>query len=292
MRALNCFALSLAVLSLALSGCSKKDAHGEEHGGNEHGAAAEHGDNKGHGDSHAPAASHGDGHGEKISHWGYVGEEGPDHWANLGGENQVCATGQRQSPIDLSGTEKRQFTKVTFDYSPSLATIQNNGHTVVVTPSNSGGVVVDGVRYHLKQFHYHTPSEHAINGRRTVLETHFVHQNDKKEFLVIGVLSEVGVADPVLASIMTYMPTDAGKAMPMADIMVNPKDMMPAAKDFYVYAGSLTTPPCSESVTWVVFSTTLNVAPEQADTIAQIMGPNSRPLQPKNDRDFIHLSGT
>lgn len=253
---------------IALSSCSKPVTHEEQ------------------------AEAHGHGGKEATQHWGYTGEVGPDHWSQLGSENEVCAVGLRQSPINLSGAQKQQFSRISLDYKPSLATIQNNGHTIQVAPSNGGGITLDGVRYNLKQFHFHTPSEHALNGRQTVLETHFVHQNDKGEYLVVGVLSELGVADPVLASLWTYLPTDSGKPLPIADLLVNPKDLMPTTEDFYVYAGSLTTPPCTEGVTWLVFTSTLNVSTEQADSLAQLFGTNARPLQARNERDFIHLSGS
>jgi carbonic anhydrase len=117
-----------------------------------------------------------------------------------------------------------------------------------------------------------------------------VHANDKGELLVMGVLADLGVADPVLASLITYMPTDEGKPLPIADLLVNPKDLMPSSQDFIVYAGSLTTPPCSEGVTWMVYEQTLSLSTEQADVLAQLMGPNARPIQARQDRDILSLA--
>ncbi|WP_235074236.1 carbonic anhydrase [Asticcacaulis sp. AC466] len=262
-------ATSLMVLSLAA--CSKK--------ADEHAPEAAHG---------APAA-HGGG---AVQHWTYDGETGPQHWAEMGGDNTVCATGQRQSPIDISGPPRNLSSRLVMQYKSSLATIQNNGHTIVVTPSDGGGIVLDGVMYTLKQFHFHSPSEHAINGRSTALETHFVHQNAKGEYLIIAVLSDIGNADPVLGSLWTYLPTDPGKPIPLPDLLVNAQDHMPGTEDFYVYSGSLTTPPCTEAATWMVYSSPLTVSSEQADAFQRIIGPNARPLQPRHDRDILHLSGS
>jgi len=266
LTALACSALVL------LSACSKKEAHGD----------AAHGD---------PHAAVGKGAHEAVAHWTYEGEEGPEHWAAMGGDNAVCASGKRQSPIDIAGRTPQRASKIQLAYHSSTATIQNNGHTVVVAPSDGGGIIVDGTVYNLKQFHFHSPSEHAINGQRTALESHFVHQSEAGDYLVVGVMSDIGAADPMLASLWTYLPTDPGQALPLSDILINAQDLMPGTEDFYVYAGSLTTPPCSEGVTWMVFSSPLSVSAEQADAFSRLVGPNSRPLQPRHDRDFLHVSG-
>jgi carbonic anhydrase len=258
-------ALLISLMALSFAGCSAKKPHEAPH----------------------EATS-----GPPITHWTYDGNEGPTHWAQLGGPNTACATGHRQSPIDISGVTKPSTAKVVLDYRSSPATIQNNGHTIVVTPQNGGGVIVDGVHYTLKQFHFHSPSEHAISGRKTALETHFVHQDDKGNYLVISVMSDIGAADPMLGSLWTYLPFDAGQPVPLPDLLVNAQDLMPSTEDFYVYSGSLTTPPCTEAVTWMIYSSPLSVSAEQADAFERLIGPNARPLQPRNERDYIHLSGS
>jgi carbonic anhydrase len=280
------------IFSQGLLACSKKEAKADEHADPKAETHADAGhaaaDTKGHGDDHAKSDDHG---AKTNSHgWTYEGEMGPDHWGSLSKENVACGIGKRQSPIDIAPMPKKDFVKIKLDYTPSPATIQNNGHTVQIALANGGGVVVDGVRYHLKQFHFHTPSEHGLKGKRSILETHFVHANDKGELLVMGVLADLGVADPVLASLITYMPTDEGKPLPIADLLVNPKDLMPSSQDFIVYAGSLTTPPCSEGVTWMVYEQTLSLSTEQADVLAQLMGPNARPIQARQDRDILSLA--
>lgn len=272
--------LALCMMAGALNGCAKKDSHADTaHEEKGHETEAGHGE-KSHGDTHA-----------KAGHWGYSGEEGPENWGSLDKKNKACATGKRQSPIDLQTVSSGKFVKITLDYQASPATVQNNGHTIQFALTNAGGVVVDGVRYHLKQFHFHTPSEHALNGKRTVIENHFVHQSDKGDYLVLGVMSDIGVADPILASLWTYIPTDAGKPLPISDLLINPKDLMPNTNEFHVYAGSLTTPPCTEGVTWMVYNAQLTVSAEQADALAQIVGPNSRPLQPRQERDLMKIIG-
>jgi carbonic anhydrase len=225
-----------------------------------------------------------------LDQWGYLGDEGPENWGRLGGQNTICSTGKRQSPIDIAGGKRAQSSKLVLDYASSNATLQNNGHAMVVTPEKSGGVRVDGVFYKLLQFHFHAPSEHAIDGHRMAFETHFVHQNQNGDYLVIAVLSEIGAADPMLAPIFAYLPRDPGGPVILPDLLINPRDLMPATEAFYAYAGSLTTPPCKEGVTWIIFNTPLSVSAEQVETISRLIGPSARPLQQRQERDILSIN--
>ncbi|ESQ80477.1 carbonic anhydrase [Asticcacaulis sp. YBE204] len=279
----------IALTGLTACGGKPKTEHGADHGGGDAHAAAE-----GHGD--AADAGHGDtGHGgaqmAQIAHWSYEGDDGPSHWNQLGGDNTTCASGHRQSPINLSGMAGAKTVNMTLDYTSSAAKIQNLGHVVQVSPTDGGGVIMDNVRYKLIQFHFHTPSEHTIDGHRAAIEAHFVHKNDKGELLVIGVLSDVGVADPMLAPIWTYLPTDPGPAAVIPDVLINARDLMPATEEFYAYSGSLTTPPCSENVTWLVYASPLSISAEQVDAYQRLTGPNARPIQTAQGRDILHIIG-
>ncbi|WP_189486818.1 carbonic anhydrase [Asticcacaulis endophyticus] len=267
------FALSgLLLFSLAACSGGEKAAHGDEHAAPDHEA--------GHGDGHVSA-------GETLTQWGYSGDEGPSHWAQLGGAAAKCSSGARQSPIDLVSGGKPQLSKVTLDYLSSNATIQNDGHTIKVVPAKGGGLTTDGIRYDLKDIHFHSPSEHTINGRRAALETHFVHRSAKGDYLYVAVLSQVGVADPMLAPVWTYLPSDQTAPAAIPDLLINARDLMPAAEEFFVYSGSLTVPPCSEGVTWMVFSAPLSVSPEQVSAYETLLGSTARPIQARKDRDLL-----
>ncbi len=257
--------VALAASLLALAACSKKEAH-DEHGG-------------------GPA-------GPVITKWTYDGATGPDHWAQLGGKAALCGNGVRQSPLDISGPPKMQESKVILNYNSVQATIQNTGKTIRITPQNGGGLLLDGVNYPLKYIEFHSPSEHAIGGHRATLESQFYHENAKGEMVVVAVLYDVGVADPMLGSLWTYLPTDPGQPIPLADLLINVQDLLPATEDFYAYSGSLTTPPCTEGVTWMIYSSPLSISTEQADAFARLVGPNARPMQQRHDRDFLHISGS
>lgn len=229
--------------------------------------------------------------GPVITRWTYAGDTGPDHWAQLGGKATVCGTGTRQSPVDINGITPQQMSKVVLSYNSVPATIQNTGKTIRITPQAAGDLVLDGVKYTLQYVEFHSPSEHAINGHRATLESQFVHENAKGETVIVSVLYDVGVADPMLGSLWTYLPTDPGKPVPLPDLLINAQDLQPPTEDFYAYSGSLTTPPCTEGVTWLVYSSPLSISAEQADAFERLVGPNARPMQPRHDRSFLHIAG-
>lgn len=229
--------------------------------------------------------------GPPITRWTYDGDTGPAHWGQLGGANVVCATGLRQSPVDIAGQIKAQTAKIKLNYNSVTASIQNTGKAIRIMPANAGSILLDGHAYNLKYIEFHSPSEHAVNGHRATLESQFVHEDAKGNKVVVAVLYDVGVADPMLASLWTFLPTDPGQPVPLPDLLINAQDLLPSTDDFYAYSGSLTTPPCTEGVTWMVYSSPLSVSAEQADAFARVIGANARPLQDRHERDFMHISG-
>ncbi len=229
--------------------------------------------------------------GPPITRWTYDGDTGPTHWGQLGGTNVVCNTGTRQSPVDIAGIQKPQSAKIQLNYNSASASIQDTGKAIRIIPANAGALVLDGHAYTLKYIEFHSPSEHAVNGHRATMESQFVHEDAKGNIVVVAVLYDVGVADPMLASLWTYLPSDPGQPVPLPDLLINAQDLLPSTDDFYAYSGSLTTPPCTEGVTWMVYSSPLSVSAEQADAFARVIGANARPLQDRHERDFVHISG-
>jgi carbonic anhydrase len=230
--------------------------------------------------------------GPPITRWTYDGDTGPAHWGQLGGVSTVCGTGIRQSPVDIAGVIKSQTAKVKLNYNSVTAAIQNTGKAIRIVPANAGSIILDGHAYDLKYIEFHSPSEHAINGHRATMESQFVHADAKGNTVIVSVLYDVGVADPMLASLWTYLPSDPGQPVPLPDLLINAQDLLPSTDDFYAYSGSLTTPPCTEGVTWMVYSSPLSVSAEQADAFARLIGANARPLQDRHERDFMHISGS
>ncbi|VTR67504.1 Carbonic anhydrase [Desulfosarcina cetonica] len=221
------------------------------------------------------------------AHWGYTGDVGPAHWGALDPTFEMCAKGKNQAPIDITGAMDTELAPIQFAYGPSEAEILNNGHTVQVNLAAGNQIMLNGRTFHLKQFHFHTPSENTVNGKFFAMEAHLVHADADGNLAVIGVMFNKGDANPVIASLWAQMPKKAG-AHKKLEATVDPMTLLPAAKDHYRFNGSLTTPPCSEGVFWLVMKNALPVSSAQADAFTALMhGPNNRPVQPINARPIL-----
>jgi len=224
------------------------------------------------------------------AHWSYGGEGGPAHWGELAPENGPCATGAQQSPIDLSGAMSASIGTPQPHWLPAHGgMIVNNSHTIQVDVSNGGGLKLDGKDYTLKQFHFHHPSEHTVDGKQFPLEVHFVHASGDGDLAVVGVLFNEGAANPNLDAIWATAPGREGKAAVAFDIDV--ANFLPAKHDAFRYEGSLTTPPCSETVHWTVMASPQTVSPSQIAAFSALFPSNARPVQPLNRRYVLKTSG-
>jgi carbonic anhydrase len=223
--------------------------------------------------------------GEKSGskHWSYGGEEGPDHWSELSAENAPCSTGVQQSPIDLSRALIATIDTPHPKWIPVRdGTVVNNGHTIQVDLGNAGGIKLNGVDYSLKQFHFHHPSEHTIDGKAFPLELHLVHASADGKLAVIGVMFQTGPASEALDSIWATAPGREGKAAVAFEI--DASKFMPKSGSAYRYEGSLTTPPCSETVSWTVMAEPQTASAAQIVAFGEIFPWNARPIQPLNRR--------
>jgi len=227
------------------------------------------------------------GHGEEKGHgvnWGYEGEAGPAHWGGLSTDYAVCGEGKRQSPVDVKGATGAELKELGIHYYVHHELpIVNNGHTVQVN-TEAGQLSVDGEKYKLLQFHFHAPSEHTVDGKSHAMEMHLVHKNDKGALAVIGVFIDEGAHNKAYERIWAHLPAHAGDSE-RARAIFNPAELLPAnTKSYTTYPGSLTTPPCSEIVTWLVLNEPVQMSAEQIDAFRKIVDNNNRPVQPLNDR--------
>jgi carbonic anhydrase len=252
-------------------------------------------------DSHAAAAPAADAHGAAPAaaakdahaapgapaHWTYAGKGGPTEWGTLASENAVCGTGSTQSPIDISFTQSVSGGRTTFKWNPSAPlSVVNNGHTIQANVDKGSKIEIDGVPFDLLQFHFHAPSEHTVDGKQMAMETHFVHKSEKGELAVIGVMHALGAENGALASIWNGLPRAEGdkKAVPSFDLL----SVLPRERAMFRYAGSLTTPPCSEGVRWHVIQAPTSVSPAQVSAFMELFKDgNSRPVQPIKARDIL-----
>lgn len=213
-------------------------------------------------------------------HWAYEGDGAPANWAKLDEKNALCASGKRQSPIDIGDSIKVDLEGIRFDYKPTLFRIEDNGHTIQVTPAEGNTIKVMGRTYELKQLHFHRPSEEKVGGKRFDMVVHLVHKDDDGNLAVVAVLLEKGEQEQALIqTLWNNMPLEVGQSLsPSTPIDLN--KLLPADRAYYTYMGSLTTPPCSEGVLWMVFKQPVAVTPEQVSVFSRLYRNNARPIQP------------
>ncbi len=239
----------------------------------------------------AALAGHGapegaDVHGTAEVHWSYEGSTGPQAWGQLKPEFNLCAIGRRQSPIDIEGSTTLQgpAEPIQFSYPPSNASVVNNGHTVQVDVVGDNSITVRGSDFKLLQFHFHHPSEERVDYRRFAMVAHLVHRNAEGQLAVVAVLLEPGAANPLIDKVWTYMPLDAGDRVRMPAGMLEMAQLLPKDQRYYQFMGSLTTPPCSEGVLWMVLKQPVTLSREQLKLFAQLFPNNARPVQATNGR--------
>ena len=233
---------------------------------------------------------------EKIE-WGYAAENGPNVWGQLSPEYSLCAEGKHQSPIDLVNPTPAELPPIRYNYDAvTNVAIRNNGHTIEVSYPEGSWIDIDGVRYELLQFHFHAPSEHTVAGEFFDMEMHLVHKRDNGGLAVVGVLIEKGKHNSELESVWAHLPETAGETRNVEDVtidlplMVSPTGTPQTVSEYYRYDGSLTTPPCSEGVQWIVLTTPIEMSAAQIAAFKAIIHDNNRPVQPLNGRElFINL---
>lgn len=222
----------------------------------------------------------GEGH---PAHWGYEGAGGPAQWAAMRPEFATCGKGQRQSPIDLRDGIRVQLDPVQFDYKASGFRVIDTGHTVQVNVEGGSTIEVMGRRYELQQFHFHRPSEERIDGRVFDLSAHLVHRDAEGRLAVVAVLLEGGSAQPLVQTIWNNLPLEKGDEVP-ARGSIDLNALLPADRGYFTYMGSLTTPPCSEGVLWMVMKQPVSVSPEQIAIFSRLYPMNARPVQSASGR--------
>jgi carbonic anhydrase len=219
-------------------------------------------------------------------HWSYAGKTGPQGWSQLKPEFSTCAVGKRQSPINIedSATLQGPAEPLQFNYQPSNGVVVNNGHTIQVNLQGNNSVTVRGTTYTLVQMHFHTPSEEQINYRSFAMVAHLVHKSAEGQLAVVAVLLDPGVANALIDKIWTYMPLDIDDQVRMPAGLLDLNQLLPKDQRYYQFIGSLTTPPCTEGVLWLVLKNPTQISQAQLRLFQQLYPNNARPVQPVNSR--------
>ena len=223
-----------------------------------------------------------------TAHWGYEGNTGPAHWAEISEKFQLCGSGVNQSPINIKTNFDVELPNIKFDYKGKVKKIVNNGHTIQVDIAQGGRIEIEGQQFELKQFHFHTPSENTIDGKSFPLEAHFVHRNQKENtYAVVAVMFEEGDENPILKNIWEKMPKEERKTAELDENLSYTK-LMSEDKDYYRFNGSFTTPPCTEGVKWMVLKKPMSASKAQIKQFFHTMKHNNnRDIQKTSARIIV-----
>lgn len=218
--------------------------------------------------------------------WNYQGHTGPTHWGELDEKFEACRLGTHQSPIDIRDKDavKAALPAIEFDYHASPLKIIDNGHTIQVNYAPGSSITVGGKRYDLVQFHFHKPSEEHVNGKAYPMVAHLVHRASDGTLAVVGVLLQQGSNQATLAKVFDHLPSKTGQEVEVIGEQVDINNLLPKNRAYYTYGGSLTTPPCSEGVTWFVLKHPSHISAVQLSQFAHRYAMNARPVQPLNGR--------
>ena len=216
-------------------------------------------------------------------HWGYEGAGAPENWGRLSPEYALCGAGKRQSPIDIRDGIRVDLEPIQFDYRPARFRVIDNGHTVQVTLPG-GSISLLGKSYQLIQFHFHRPSEEMVEGKAFDMVVHMVHRADDGKLAVVAVLLENGAENPFVQTVWNNLPLEKSSEVAPPALTLDPTQLLPKNRNYYTYMGSLTTPPCSEDVLWLVLKQPQQISPEQQAIFARLYRNNARPVQPGSGR--------
>lgn len=221
-------------------------------------------------------------------HWGYEGKEGPEHWGKLSPDFVLCEIGKNQSPVNIRGTLKAHHSKPHLTFGQGEQQIINNGHTIQINVGEGNTLSLDDKTFVLQQFHFHTPSENEINGKQFPMEAHFVYQDKDNSLVVLALMFNEGKANPQLEKAWLQMPAKADQAATLVQ-SVDINALLPEDTGGYRFSGSLTTPPCSEGVVWIVLEQPVSASAEQIRLLRSVLQhANNRPVQPLNGRIIIN----
>ena len=220
-------------------------------------------------------------------HWNYEGVSGPVYWGELSEDYKLCTKGMKQSPVNITKTVTNNSLPATLNFSLVEQTIQNNIDTIQVVAPGGSSIVLNEQQFKLVQFHVHTPSENTIQGQSFPLEFHFVHKSTQGKLAVVAVMVNEGLSNTAIAAIIENAPSETGQSVSI-DERFSVENLFPFFKDYYSYEGSLTTPPCSEDVQWLVMTSPVTASASQILALNELIGhSNNRPVQQLNDRTIF-----
>jgi len=228
----------------------------------------------------------GGGAGSSGQAWSYSGAQGPQAWAGLKPEYALCGSGQRQSPIDVTGGLPVALEPLGFAYQPGRFSVVDTGLALQLRPAPGNHLEISGRRFELQHASFHRPGEHRIDGQAHAMSVHLLHKDAEGRLAVVAVQIDEGAALPAAQLLLNHVPLEKGSENP-ARVLLDPQDLLPADRRHFTYMGSLSTPPCSEGVQWLVMRQPLSASAEQLALLARLYPQNARPVQPLAGRRIL-----
>ncbi|MGC2401943.1 MAG: carbonic anhydrase family protein [Acidobacteriaceae bacterium] len=219
-----------------------------------------------------------------VAHWTYDGDDSPQHWGALDPAFATCQSGREQSPIDIEDAQSATLDPIQFHYQDSSSTILDNGHTIMVKVAPGNSITIGGHVYNLLQFHFHHPGEEEIHSQAAPMVIHLVHADSEGKIAVIAVELKAGDSNAAIQSVWDHVSKQGAVDVSPQSLTINPANLLPDNRSYYTYMGSLTTPPCTEGVTWLVIKSPLPASTDELAFFAERYPMNARPLQPLNGR--------
>jgi carbonic anhydrase len=226
---------------------------------------------------------------ETTHHWSYSGEGAPAHWAQLDHSYAACGDGKSQSPVDIRTHDIRKvpLPALVFDYKPTPLHLIDNGHTIQVNVDPGSSLQVGGDRYELVQFHFHHPSEERIDGKAFDMVAHLVHRDSKGRLAVVAVPLVAGSENALIAALWAHLPKQKEQVANVRGVTINPAALLPRDHSYYTYRGSLTTPPCTEGVRWLVLKSPSVESKAEIEKFTALYPNDARPTQKLNGRHVL-----
>lgn len=228
----------------------------------------------------------------KIHPWGYEGGTGPDHWGEIEKDHEkhlMCREGVNQSPVDISHVPGIMLDDLGCNYLQAPIRIMNNTHTIHLSYDAGSYASWGNERFELIQFHFHRHSEHLVDGKPYPMEMHLVHKTPGNQYVVIGVFINRGKYNPEIEKIWNRIPKEINKEFSYENELINLANLLPKNKEYFHYNGSLTTPPCSENVSWFLLETPIEISEEQIKYFEKFIDHNARPVQKLNHRIIVKI---
>jgi carbonic anhydrase len=220
--------------------------------------------------------------------WSYSGKTGPANWAKVEKDAAACSEGMAQSPIDIPDAKVRKgdFPTILFNYKPSPLTVVDDGHEIVVKFAPGSAITLEGGRFELVSLNFHKPAEHKVDGKTHAMEAHLVHRAPDGKTATLALFIDPGKDNPAIKQIAANLPQGKGHENSVSSVTINPLQLLPDNKDYYGYKGSLTQPPCTENVEWVILKSPITMSSDEIARLSRAYPMNARPVQPINGRDI------